>query len=322
MSVSELLLWEKYRPTKIEDCILLPRISKRFQDGVKSNYVFYGNYGTGKTSLARILIGKYSKKSAYLELNNSFYTSIDVLREEIDNFCKSNSMFSYDDGMKYVLLDEFEKTSSSFQEAFKGFFEKYNKYVRFIMTTNNINKINGGILSRTTKVNFNCTSIEEEKYLKTEIYKKIKSDILPKENKDLPKEEIANIIKSNFPDVRNIIETLSDTILFGEDSTINLSIDLKTKLDTYDLIFRDDVSYDEIYHFLFNKIGEDNMLNLVDILGRDFINWCIKNNKDATKLFECNYIISDYASKINETKIDPIILGMTILGKYRDIFKK
>jgi replication-associated recombination protein RarA len=77
MSVNKLLLWEKWRPKKIEDIILLPRIRNHFQYGVNSNYIFYGNYGTGKTSLARILIGKYSKDKPYLELNSSLFTSID-----------------------------------------------------------------------------------------------------------------------------------------------------------------------------------------------------------------------------------------------------
>ena len=36
------------------------------------------------------------------------------------------------------------------------------------------------------------------------------------------------------------------------------------------------------------------------------------------KLFECNFIISDYSSKL-ETNTDPIVLGLTIIGKFRDI---
>ena len=61
-----LLLWEKYRPKKIEDMILPQRILKHFENGISKNYIFHGEYGTGKTSLARILIGKYSKDKACL----------------------------------------------------------------------------------------------------------------------------------------------------------------------------------------------------------------------------------------------------------------
>ena len=84
MSIQNLLLWEKWRPKTLEDTILPERIKKHFENGVTKNYIFYGNYGIGKTSLARILIGKYSKDKAFLEINSSLYTSIDVLRSEIE----------------------------------------------------------------------------------------------------------------------------------------------------------------------------------------------------------------------------------------------
>ena len=141
MSVNKLLLWEKYRPKNMEDVILLPRIREQFKDGVTQHYIFHGHYGTGKTSLARILIGKYSKETAFLELNCSFDTSIDVLRTQIDDFCKFSSIMDVNSDIKYVFLDEFERVSANFQDAFKAFIEKYNKNVRFIITTNHINKI-------------------------------------------------------------------------------------------------------------------------------------------------------------------------------------
>ena len=141
MSVNNLLLWEKWRPKNLDDLILLPRIQNHFKDGVNQNFIFYGHYGTGKTSLARILIGKYTKDKPFLELNSSLFTSIDVLRNEIEDFCKFTPMMSTDSDIKYIFLDEFERVSSQFQDAFKAFIEKYNKNVRFIITTNHINKI-------------------------------------------------------------------------------------------------------------------------------------------------------------------------------------
>ena len=109
MSIKNLLLWEKWRPKKLEDIILLPRIKKQFENGINQHYIFYGHYGTGKTSLARILIGKYSKETPFLELNCSMDTSIDILREEIQNFCKFTPMFESTSDIKYVFLDEFEE---------------------------------------------------------------------------------------------------------------------------------------------------------------------------------------------------------------------
>jgi DNA polymerase III delta prime subunit len=173
MSINKLLLWERWRPKTMEDIILPPRIRKQFENGVTQNYIFYGHYGTGKTSLARILIGKYSKDKPFLELNSSLFTSIDVLRNEIEDFCKFTPMMSSESDIKYIFLDEFERVSAQFQDAFKAFIEKYNKNVRFIITTNHINKISDGIKSRIPQIDFDCQNIEEEKYLKTEIYKKI-----------------------------------------------------------------------------------------------------------------------------------------------------
>ena len=138
MSVKSLLLWEKWRPRTFEDIILLPRIRKQFELGVTQHYIFYGHYGTGKTSLARILVGKYTKESAFMEVNCSEETSIDFLRDEISNFCKTRPMFETDSDIKYVFLDEFERVSTNFQDAFKAFIERYNDKVRFIITTNHI----------------------------------------------------------------------------------------------------------------------------------------------------------------------------------------
>ena len=109
MSVDKLLLWEKWRPKSIDEIILLPRIRKHFENGLNENYIFYGHYGTGKTSLARILVGKYSKDKPFIEINSSLYTSIDVLRNEIESFCKFQPMMEVESDIKYVFLDEFER---------------------------------------------------------------------------------------------------------------------------------------------------------------------------------------------------------------------
>ena len=76
--------------------------------------VFIGKRGTGKTTLARILIGKYSKDKAFLEINSSLYTSIETLRNDVENFCKTQPMLESSDSYKYVFLDEFERVSSSY----------------------------------------------------------------------------------------------------------------------------------------------------------------------------------------------------------------
>jgi DNA polymerase III delta prime subunit len=302
----------------MDDVILLPRIRKYFENGVNGNYIFYGNYGTGKTSLARILIGKYTKKTPYLELNSSLYTSIDVLRGEIENFCKFTPMMESDSDIKFIFLDEFERVSVQFQDAFKAFIEKYNKNVRFIITTNHLNRITDGIKSRIPQINFDCQGIEEEKYLKQEVYKRINNVILPKEGKEITKEDLASIINKKFPDFRSImveVQNYLETGSLGENSS---NVSNKLKLDLYNCIYDKSLGYEKVYHFLMNNFGAEKIDTMIKLLGKPFTDWSISEKNNIEKLFECNYIIAEYSDKL-ETNTDPIILGMTIIGKFRDI---
>lgn len=317
-SVSQLLLWEKWRPKKFEDIILLPRIKKNFENGLNGNYIFYGHFGTGKTSLARILIGKYTKDKPFLELNSSLFTSIDVLRNEIEDFCKFTPMMSTDSDIKYIFLDEFERVSSQFQDAFKAFIEKYNRNVRFIITTNHINKISDGIKSRIPQINFDCQNVEEERYLKQEIFKRIKGIILKEEGFDISKEDLVSIITKKFPDFRSIMVELQNFISTGEISNQYSGVSNKVKSELFDLLYNNDVNYEKIYHFLMSVFGPDKIDIMFGLLGKPFVDWSIENGKNIDKLFECNYVVADYTSLL-ETNTDPIILGMTVIGKFRDI---
>ena len=320
MSVNKLLLWEKWRPKTIDDIILLPRIRKELESGVNQHYIFHGHYGTGKTSLARILIGRYSKETPYLELNCSMDTSIDVLRTEIDNFCKFTPMMDTNSDIKYVFLDEFERVSTNFQDAFKAFIERYNRNVRFIITTNHINKISDGLKSRIKQIGFDCQGVEEEKYLKQEIYKKIINEILPKEESEIPKEDLINIITKKFPDFRSVLVEVQSYLDTGAISDGTGNVSTKVKLELYNTLY-EDLDFEKTYHFLMSNFGAEKIDVMIKLLGKPFIDWCITDKKESVnKLFETAYVIADYTSKL-ETATDPLILGITIIGKFRDILK-
>lgn len=316
-SVNQLLLWEKWRPKSIEDIVLLPRIRKHFEDGINGNYIFYGHYGTGKTSLARILIGKYSKDKPFLELNSSLFTSIDVLRTQIEDFCKYTPMMETESDIKYIFLDEFERVSAQFQDAFKAFIEKYNKNVRFIITTNHINKISDGIKSRIPQINFDCLDINEERFLKQEIFKRVKNVILPSENFSVSKEDLVAIITKKFPDFRSIMVELQNFISTGSLSNQYSSVSNKVKTELYEMLYDTSYDYERVWHFINNIFGPEKIDVLFKLLGKPFVDWSIENGKDIEKLFLCNYILSDYSSKLDSVA-DPIILAMTVVGKYRD----
>ena len=320
MSVNKLLLWEKWRPKTIDDIILLPRIRKELENGVNQHYIFHGHYGTGKTSLARILIGRYSKETPYLELNCSMDTSIDVLRTEIDNFCKFTPMMETNSDIKYVFLDEFERVSGNFQDAFKAFIERYNKNVRFIITTNHINKISDGLKSRIKQIGFDCQNIEEERFLKQEIYKKIINEVLPKEDTEIPKEDLINIITKKFPDFRSVLVEVQSYLETGSISDGTGNVSNKVKLELYNTLY-EDLDFEKTYHFLMSNFGAEKIDVMIRLLGKPFIDWCITEKRESVnKLFETAYVIADYSSKLEGTT-DPLILGITIIGKFRDILK-
>ena len=321
MSLKNLLLCEKYRPKNIDDTIILPRIKNHFENGVTKNYIFHGHYGTGKTTLARILIGKYSKDKAFLELNSSLYTSIDTLRNEVEKFCKTVPMIESDDPIKYIFLDEFERVSANYQDALKAFIEQYHRNVRFILTTNHLNKISDGIKSRFTCLDFDCQDSSEEKYLKQEIYKRIVNVISPAENIEISKDQLVYVINKKFPDFRGILVELQNFRDTGELNSIESNVSNKLKNDLYSLLYSES-SYEDIYHFLMSNFGAEKIDIMISLLSKSFIDWSIKEKREnIDKLFELNYIIANYSSKL-ESNTDPIILGMTIIGKFREILRR
>ena len=319
MSIKSLILWEKWRPKTLEDIILLPRIRKQFESGVSQHYIFYGNWGTGKTSLARILIGKYSKDKPFMDVNCSEETSIDFLRDEISSFCKTKPMFDTESDIKYVFLDEFERVSVQFQDAFKAFIEKYNDKVRFIITTNHIDKIGNGLKSRIKSINFDCQNIDEERYLKKEFFTRIQKTILPKEEREITKEDLVRIVSKKFPDFRSTLVEIQDFLETGN-NTLTGSISNKVKIELYDTIFDKKYDYNKTYHFIINTFGPEKIDQMIKLLGRPFIEYVMDKNPNLSeKLFDCNFIISDYSSLL-ESNTDPIILGMSIVGKFRNLF--
>ncbi len=324
--MKELLLDEKYRPKTIDELIILPRIKKFFENGLTDNVILYGNYGSGKTSLARILIGKYTKDKPYLELNISLQTSIEVLRTKIDDFCSTIYMALdlksdiKSDSMKYVFLDEFEKASLAFQKAFKAFMEDYStKNVRFILNTNHIEKVYDGVLSRFVKINFDCQSIEEEKYLKKEFYFRIQNIIAVKENFVISKEELGKLINKNFPDFRQIL-ILLDIFRRGGEITENTSLDIKGKEEFYNKILDVPMKYEDVYNYIITTFGPEKIDLMIKSLGTSFVKYILEKHQNLSeKLFEVGYIITEY-TKLLETATDPLILGITVFNKINKIF--
>ena len=152
--VDEFLWVEKYRPQKIDDCILPDSIKGTFKEFIENgdmpNLLLSGTAGTGKTTVAKALCNELGYTT--LVVNGSLDRNIDTLRNEIASFA---STVSFDGGKKCIILDEADYLNpQSFQPALRGFIEQFSKNVRFILTCNYKDKIIEPIHSRTTFINF------------------------------------------------------------------------------------------------------------------------------------------------------------------------
>ncbi len=135
-------LWvEKYRPHKIEDCILPESLKSTFSEFVKQgsipNLLLTGSQGTGKTTVARAMCEELGLD--YIEINGSMNGGIDTLRTEIKNFA---STISFTGTRKMVILDEADYLNAqSTQPALRNFMEEFSKNCGFILTCNFKNRI-------------------------------------------------------------------------------------------------------------------------------------------------------------------------------------
>lgn len=148
-------LWvEKYRPKKIEECILPKQLKDTFQTIVDSgelpNLMFTGTAGLGKTTVARALCEQLGID--YIVINGSEEGNIDTLRTKIRQFA---STVSLQGGYKCVILDEADYLNpQSTQPALRGFIEEFANNCRFILTCNFKNRIIEPLHSRCGVIDF------------------------------------------------------------------------------------------------------------------------------------------------------------------------
>ena len=202
-------IWvEKYRPTKLDDLILDEgslRVVSQFKDEIP-NLLFVGSPGTGKTTLARIIVNDILGCN-YLYINASDESGIDTIRHNITNFAQTKS---FDGKVKVVVLDEADGLTSQAQAALRNTMETYAKYCRFILTANYKHKIIPALQSR-------CQSID----LKPEIKQAAKRcfNILQQESitvSDEQKKKFGQLVKRTFPDLRKTINELQKSVVDNE----------------------------------------------------------------------------------------------------------
>lgn len=306
------LFWYKFQPKSLKTIILLPRVRELIKDGLPMNVVFYSDSaGTGKSSLAKILC----EDSDYIEFNSSRESSVDLLRNEVEKFCRTLNPFKKG-AEKIVFFDEFDGVSAQFQKAMKGFSDKY-QHVRFILTTNYIGQIDDKILSRFTKVDFTPRNQEEIKYL-TGMYLKYLKAISNRMKINLTDEEINKLIAVNFPDLRSAVQKLNEIYITQNKGDLE-NITTSGYKDIFDFLTNGTNNVQENWHFVMDNF-QDKPLDLMKTLGRPFFSYYMENNGNVKKSAILLNLQRQYNAEYEHT-IDPIIHVISYITDVKEIMK-
>jgi len=209
---------EKYRPVQFDDIVLDP-FNRRIFDNVLEcghfpNLLFYGPPGTGKTTTIINLINKWqmnvgavSHKENVIHLNASDERGIDIIRNQINQFIKSRNLF--ENGMKFVILDEVDYMTKNAQQALKTLLQHEKNNVRFCLICNYISKIDESLQNEFLCIRFNQLP-------KHEIFGFIKH-ISTQEELYLSDESIERIMLLFHSDIRSMINFMQLNLLEKKD---------------------------------------------------------------------------------------------------------
>ena len=199
-------LWvEKYRPTTLEEYVGNETIKNKIADYLKQgsiqNLLFHGVAGTGKTTLAKLIVKHLNCDVLYI--NASDERGIDTIREKIIPFASS---MSFND-IKIVILDEADYITPQAQATLRNTIESCSKTTRFILTCNYLERIISPLQSR-------CQTFEITPPSKGDVWNKCEG-ILHNENVEFETTKIKAAIDTHYPDIRKIINTLQGSVVNG-----------------------------------------------------------------------------------------------------------
>ena len=205
-SVNHSLWVEKYRPTKLDNYIgndhLKSKVSVYLESGDIPHLLLFGKAGTGKTTLAKLLVNNID--CDYLYINASDENSVDVVREKVKNFA---STLGFND-MKIIILDECDYITPNAQAALRNLMETFSKNCRFILTCNYVERIIDPIQSR-------CQSFQIIPPDRKQVAQHL-ANILNNENVQYDVKDIATIVNGGYPDIRRVINGAQRQVVNGK----------------------------------------------------------------------------------------------------------
>ena len=234
-------LWvEKYRPQKVEDCILPASVKQTFQSfidqGEIPNLLLSGTAGVGKTTIAKALCHELG--ADYYVINGSDEGRfLDTVRNQAKSFASTVSLTS-ESRHKVLIIDEADNTTNDVQLLLRASIEEFQKNCRFIFTCNYKNRIIEPLHSRCAVVDFGVTG-KDKQQLAGAFFKRI-NQILGTENVEFEMKVVAEVIQKYFPDWRRVLNELQKYSASG-------------KIDSGILSVISDVSVDELISALKEK---------------------------------------------------------------------
>ena len=259
-------LWvEKYRPKKIEECILPQGIKDTFQQFVNRgeipNLLLAGPAGCGKTTVAKALCHELGVD--YYVINGSDEGRfLDTVRNNAKNFASTVSLSSQAKH-KVIIIDEADNTTNDVQLLLRASIEEFAGNCRFIFTCNYKNKIIEPLHSRCAVVDFSIKGKEKQE-IAASFFSRL-NYILDTEKVGSDKKVLAQLINKHFPDWRRVLNECQRYSVAG-------------KIDTGILATFSDVKTDD----LFKNLKEKNF--------PEVRKWCVNNlDNDPTVLLRRIY---------------------------------